>query len=224
MNALHATETKMTKKAKTTTAEIVKEYTPIPGGKVHGVTFDGELVWFARDEEIAGFDPKKDAIVRRLPVPADAGTAFDGEHVYQLTDAKILVVRHADGVIVRELPAPGKGKDSGMAYADGHLYVGQYRDRKIHKIDAKTGEIKKTLSSDRFVTGVTCVDGALWHAVSDDDGPAEIRRLAPDGEVEETIALDDPKVFVSGMESDGKDGFWCGGEGGKLRHVRAKAD
>ncbi len=202
-------------------ARIDKEYTP--GGKVHGVTFDGKLVWYARDTEIAGVDPETGEVVRRIAVRADAGTAFDGEHFYQLAEDKIFVVRHSDGQVVRELPAPGKGIDSGMAWADGYLWVVQYEQRKIHKVDAKTGEIVKTLSTDRFVTGVTCVDGALWHGVSDESGPAELRRLAPDGSVEESIVFDDPKVFVSGIESDGKGGFWCGGEAGKLRHVKKSA-
>jgi hypothetical protein len=206
---------------KTSTAEILREYTPIPGGKVHGVTFDGKLVWYAHDDAIIGFDPETEKVVSRLPVPADAGTAFDGENLYQLAEDQILVVRPADGKVLRRLPAPGKGKDSGMAWADGYLWVGQYRDAKIHQIDAKTGEIVKTLTSDRFVTGVSCVDGVLWHGVSDDGtGPSELRRLGPDGRVEETLVFPEPTMHVAGIESDGNGNFWCGGEEGKLRLVR----
>ncbi|HEY8077086.1 MAG TPA: glutamine cyclotransferase [Labilithrix sp.] len=207
-------------------ADIVKEHVPVEGGKVHGVTFDGELVWFARDEEIVGFDPKTETIARRIAVPARAGTAFDGENFYQLAGEDIFVVRKSDGRVLRKMPSPGKGTDSGMAWGDGHLWVGQYHDGKIHKIDPKTGEIVKTLVSDRFVTGVCCVDGAIWHGVSDTheggDKPSELRRLAPDGTVDEVIVFP-PGVHVAGVESDGKDGFWCGGEAGKLRHVRRGA-
>lgn len=211
--------TTMKKAVKRSRAEIVKELVPVAGGKVHGVTFDGKLVWYARNDEIVGVDPETSEVVKRLAVPAHAGTAFDGKNLYQIAGDQILVVDPSDGRVVRKLPAPGKGKDSGLAYADGCLWVGQYRDAKIHQIDAKTGEIRKTLRSDRFVTGVCCVDGAIWHGVSDDEAPAELRRLAPDGSVEEVIAFDET-VHVAGIESDGKGGFWCGGEAGKLRLIR----
>jgi outer membrane protein assembly factor BamB len=212
--------TTMSGKKKTTArAEIVKEVVPVPGGKVHGVTFDGKLVWYARDTEIVGYDPDADKIVRRLPVPSNAGTAFDGTHIYQVAGDEILVVDPADGRVLRKMPAPGKGSDSGMAYADGFLWVGQWRAAKIHQIDAKTGEIVKTLISDRYVTGVSCVDGALWHGVSDDGQPSELRRLGPDGTVEEVLTFDEG-VHLAGVESDGKGAFWCGGEAGKLRLVR----
>jgi outer membrane protein assembly factor BamB len=200
-------------------ADIVKEYRPVEGEKVHGVTFDGKLVWYATDDGIVGFDPESEKIVKRLAVPSNAGTAFDGENLYQLAGEEILVVRPSDGRVLRKLPAPGKGMDSGMAYADGHLWVGQYRDAKIHKIDAKTGEIVKTLTSDRFVTGVSCVDGAVWHGVSDDEKPSELRRLRADGSVAEVITFPEG-VHLAGVESDGRGGFWCGGEAGKVRLVR----
>ena len=155
------------------------------------------------------------------PVPnAGAGTAFDGEHIYQLAKGEILVIQPADGRIVRKLPAPGKGADSGMAYADGYLWIGQCHGAKIHKVDAKTGEIVKVLSSDRFVTGVSVVEGALWHGAAVDGKPTELRRLASDGTVEEAVAV--PVELIAGVESAGNDTFWCGGEKGKLRLVRRK--
>ena len=201
-------------------AQILREYGPatLGDGRVHGVTFDGKLVWFARDAELVAFDPETESIVRRLEVPAEAGTAFDGEHLYQLAGGEVLVIQPSDGRILRKLPAPGKGAASGMAWADGYLWIGEHRAAKIHQVDATTGEVVKTLSSDRFVTGVSVVDGALWHGVSEDDGPPELRRLAPDGAVEEVWAVSDAK-HVSGVESNRNGAFWCGGEGGTLRLV-----
>src|SRR5579862_7163235 len=98
-------------------AEIVREYIPFDDrGQIHGVTFDGKLVWFARDDELVAFDPELEQVVRRLAVPAArAGTAYDGEHLYQLAGAEILVVRPSDGRVVRKLPAPDRGHNSGMA-------------------------------------------------------------------------------------------------------------
>jgi outer membrane protein assembly factor BamB len=212
----------MNEKTKKTEAEIVHEYGPFGEGSVGGVTFDGKLVWFARDNELVAFDPETEKVVRRLAVPAKGGTAFDGTHLYQLAAGEILVIEPADGRIVRRLPAPGKGSDSGMAYADGYLWVGQYKDAKIHQIDAKTGEHVKTLSSDRYVTGVSCVGVELWHGVSD-DGPCELRRLGPDGNVEEAMTIPGAK-HVAGIEGTGDGSFWCAGEGGKLRFVRRKSN
>jgi outer membrane protein assembly factor BamB len=203
-------------------AEIVREYLPLDDAQIHGVTFDGKLVWFARDNELVAFDPETEQVVRRHPVPAaNAGTAFDGEHIYQLAHGEILVIQPADGRIVRKLPAPGKGHASGMAWADGHLWIGQYDDAKIHKVNAKTGAIVKTLTSDRFVTGVSCVEGALWHGASGDGKQCELRRLASDGTVEEALAV--PVRAIAGVEGTGDGGFWCAGEKGKLRLVRRKS-
>lgn len=202
-------------------AEIVREYQPLDDAKIHGVTFDGKLVWFARDEELVAFDPETEKVVHRHEVPrARAGTAFDGEHLYQLAHEEILVIQPADGRIVRKLPAPSKGQDSGMAWADGYLWVGQFYSSKIHKVDAKTGEVVKTLTSDRFVTGVSCVDGELWHGASEDGKPCELRRLASDGTVQETLSVPVPRV--AGVEGTGDGGFWCAGEKGTLRLVRRK--
>ncbi len=207
---------------RTSDAEVIREYVPIDENSIHGVTFDGTLVWFARNDEIVAFDPETEKVVRRHPVPlAHAGTAFDGEHIYQLAGGEILVIQPSDGRVVRRLPAPGKGADSGMAWDGGYLWIGQFRESMIRKVDAKTGEVVKTLTSDRFVTGVTFIDGALWHGASNDGKPAELRRLAPDGTVEETLAA--PVHVISGVEATGDGGFWCGGEKGKLRLVRRKS-
>lgn len=116
------------------------------------------------------------------------------------------------------IPAPGDGGDSGLAWAEGTLWVGHYRERRIHQIDPETGAILRTIASDRFVTGVTWVDGELWHATWEGD-ESDLRRIDPrSGEVLER--LDMPTgVGVSGLESDGAGRFYCGG--GKSAVVRA---
>jgi outer membrane protein assembly factor BamB len=195
-------------------AEVAREYVPIPDrGRVHGVTFDGKHVWFARNDEIVAFDPERARVVRRIPLPgASAGTAFDGEHLYQIAKDDIVVVDPREGSVVRRFRAPSDGNCSGMAWADGYLFIGQYSERRIHKVDAKTGAVVKTLVSDRLVTGVSCVDGALWHGASDEGG-CELRRLGPDGTVEE--ALEVPVEHIAGVEADGS-------ENGTVRLVRRK--
>jgi glutamine cyclotransferase len=122
--------------------------------------------------------------------------------------------------VLATIPAPGGGSDSGLAWAEGTLWVGQHRDRKIHQIDPESGKILRTIESNRHVTGVTWVDGELWHGTWEGD-ESEIRRIDPrTGDVLESIEM--PKgVNVSGLESDGKDRFFCGGgKTGKVRAVR----
>ena len=114
------------------------------------------------------------------------------------------------GQVLATIPAPGGGGDSGLAWAEGTLWVGQYRERKIHQIDPETGAILRTIESNRFVTGVTWVDGELWHGTWEDD-QSEIRRIDPQtGEVLEQLEMP-AGVVVSGLESDGGDRFFCGG-------------
>jgi glutamine cyclotransferase len=202
-------------------AEILREYGPYPGiNHIHGVTFDGTQVWFARGESIVALDPESGALVRELPVAAEAGTAFDGEYLWQLVDDRIQKVDPRSGQVVATLPAPAHGRDSGLTWAEGTLWVGEYRARKIHQIDAKTGALLRTIESDRFVTGVSWVNGELWHGTLEDE-QSEIRRINPEtGEVLERLEMP-TGTTVSGLEADGAGVFYCGGSrSGKVRAVR----
>jgi glutamine cyclotransferase len=202
-------------------AEIVREYGPFPGiDRVHGVTYDGENVWFASGDKLNALDPSSGKKLRAIEVPAHAGTAFDGKHLFQLAEDRIQKIDPKTGRVLATIPAPGAGGDSGLAWAEGSLWVGQYRDRKIHQIDPDTGAILRTIESNRFVTGVTWVDGDLWHATWDGD-ESDLRRIDPQtGEVFEK--LDMPQgVGISGVESNGADQFFCGDSAtGKIRAIR----
>jgi glutamine cyclotransferase len=202
-------------------AEIVREYGPFPGvDQVGGVTFDGEHVWFAGGNVLNALDPATGKTLRTINVAAHAGTAFDGKHLFQLSEDRILKIDPKTGLVLATIPAPGGGGDSGLAWAEGTLWVGQYRARKIHQIDPETGAILRTIESNRFVTGVTWVDGDLWHGTSEGD-ESELRRIDPQtGEVLEKVEMP-PGARVSGLESDGGDRFFCGGgSSGKVRAVR----
>lgn len=202
-------------------AEVIREYGPLPGVKqVGGVTFDGQNVWFASGDKLNAFDPADGKPVRAIDIAAHAGTAFDGRHLFQIAEDRIHKIDPNSGEVLATIPAPGGGGDSGLTWAEGTLWVGQYRDRKIHQIDPETGAILRTIESNRFVTGVTFVDGALWHATWEND-ESDLRRIdARTGEVLEK--LDMPAgMFVSGLEFDGADRFFCGGgNSGKVRAVR----
>jgi streptogramin lyase len=202
-------------------AEILQEYGPFPGvEQVAGLTFDGSHVWFASGDRINALDPKSGKTVREIPVPAHAGTAFDGRHLFQISEARIQKIDPESGKVLATIPSPAGGGDSGLAWAEGSLWVGHYRERKIHQIDPETGKVLRTIASDRFVTGVTWVDGELWHGTWEND-ESELRRIDPKtGEALERIVMP-PGIGVSGLESDGNDRFYCGGgSSGKVRAVR----
>jgi glutamine cyclotransferase len=122
--------------------------------------------------------------------------------------------------VIATIPAPGGGGDSGLTWAEGTLWVGQYRDRKIHQIDPQTGAILRTIESNRFVTGVTWVDGDLWHGTWEGD-QSDLRRVdSRSGAVLEGLEMPSG-MYVSGLESNGRDQFFCGGgRSGKVRVVR----
>jgi glutamine cyclotransferase len=203
---------------KQTPAEIVREYGPFPDTQhVHGVTYDGQRIWFAAGDSLKAVDPESGRTVRSLTLVAQAGTAFDGRHLYQLADEQIHKIDPDTGDILATIPAPSGG-GSGLAWHEGTLWVGQYRARKIHQVDPHTGKILRTIESKRFVTGVTWVNDELWHGTWEGD-QSDLRRVEPaTGKVLET--LDMPSgMSVSGLESDGADQFFCGG--GSSRRIRA---
>ncbi|TDP71546.1 hypothetical protein [Roseateles toxinivorans] len=202
-------------------AEIVREYGPFSGAsKIAGVTHDGQRVWAATGAALMAFDPASGEPTRSIDCACDAGTAFDGTYLYQIAESRIDKIDPGSGKVLATIPAPGHGGDSGLTWAEGSLWVGQYRDRKIHQINPETGAVIRSIESNRFVTGVTWVDGELWHGVWEGD-ESEIRRIDPaSGVVLERLGMP-PGAGVSGLESDGADLFYAGGgESGKVRAVR----
>ena len=204
-------------------AEIVREYGPFPGvDRVNGVSYDGRQIWLAAGDKLIAVDPESGKAGRSIDVAAHAGTAFDGRHLFQIAEDRIQKIDPRSGRVIATIPAPGGGSDSGLTWAEGTLWVGQYRDRKIHQIDPETGAVLRTIESDRFVTGVTWVDGELWHATWEGD-ESDLRRVDPaTGEVLEQLAMPSG-VTVSGLESDGGDRFYAGGgSSGKVRAIRRR--
>jgi glutamine cyclotransferase len=203
-------------------AQIIREYGPFPGvDNVAGVTYDGEHVWFGSGDKLNAFDPASgNPPLRSLDVAADAGTAFDGQHLFQIAGDRIQKIDPATGRVLATIPAPAGGANSGLAWAEGTLWVGQYQSRKIHQVDPQTGAVLRAIESNRFVTGVTWVDGELWHGTWEDDA-SELRHIDPQtGEVLESLEMPSG-AGVSGLESDGGEQFFCGGgNSGKVRAVR----
>ncbi len=206
---------------KKSAAKILREYGPYPGAtRVNGVTYDGRHVWFASGDKLNALDPASGKRVRTIDVASHAGTAFDGRHLFQIAEDRIQKIDPETGRVLSTIPAPGHGGDSGLAWAEGTLWVGQHRGRKIHQVDPETGAILRTIESNRVVTGVTWVDGELWHGTWEGD-ESDVRRIDPkSGEVLERLEMP-PGTGVSGLESDSGDRFFCGGGGsGTVRVVR----
>ncbi|HEX5353951.1 MAG TPA: glutamine cyclotransferase [Rhodanobacteraceae bacterium] len=209
---------------KRSAAEIIREYGPFADAeRVHGVSYDGERVWFASGDKLNAIDPASGKPQRSIDVAAHAGTAFDGKHLFQIAGDRIQKIDPASGRVLGTIPAPGKGGNSGLAWAEGTLWVGEYRERKIHQIDPETGKLLRTIESTRFVTGVSWIDGELWHGTWENE-ESELRRVdSATGELLESLAMP-AGVGVSGLESDGKERFFCGGaDSGRIRVVRRPA-
>lgn len=204
---------------KRSAATIVREYGPFPDvARVNGVSYDGSHIWIAVGDTLNAVDPADGTTVRKLDVPAHAGTAFDGQHLFQISGDRIQKIDPDNGKVIASIPAP-EGGAAGMAWAEGSLWVGQHRNRKIHQVDPATGAILRTIESNRFVTGVTWLGDELWHATYEGE-QSDLRRVDPkSGEVLEQVEI--PKgLVVSGLESNGRDTFFCGGgESGKVRVV-----
>jgi glutamine cyclotransferase len=202
-------------------AEIVREYGPFPNvDRVNGITFDGQRIWFASGDKLNALDPANGTTVATIDVAAHAGTAFDGKHLFQIAEDRIQKIDPKTGHVLATIPAPGGGGDSGLAWAEGTLWVGHYRERKIHQVDPETGTLLRTIQSNRFVTGVTWVDGELWHATWEGD-ESDVRRIDPQtGEVLDILEMP-AGAGISGLESDGGDRLFCGGgNSAKVRAIR----
>jgi glutamine cyclotransferase len=205
---------------KQSAAEIICEYGPFPGvERVAGVTHDGQHVWFASGDKLNALDPASGQMSRTIDVASHAGTAFDGQHLFQIAEDRIQKIDPKSGRVLATIPAPGHGGDSGLAWAEGSLWVGEYRERKIHQVDPDTGKVLRTIQSSRFVTGVTWIDGELWHGTWEGD-ESDVRRIDPQtGETLERLEMP-PGTGVSGLEANGDQFFCGGGNSGKVRAVR----
>ena len=143
------------------------------------------------------------------------GVTYDGRQVWFASGDKLNAFDPSTGKTMRSIDVPAH---AGTAFDGRFLF--QIAEDRIQKIDPETGAILRTIQSNRFVTGVTWVDGELWHGTWEGD-ESDLRRIDPrTGEVLEQ--LDMPAgVGVSGLECDGRDQFFCGGgTSGKVRAVR----
>src|SRR3712207_6534135 len=113
-------------------AEIIREYGRFPDVEnVQVVTYDGQHVWFATGDKLNALDPTIGKLLPSLDVAAHAGTAFDGRPRFQIAEDRIQKIAPTTAHVLAKIPAPASGGDSGLTWAEGTLWVGQYRGRKI---------------------------------------------------------------------------------------------
>jgi len=75
-------------------ANILREYGPFPDvDGVHGVTYDGQHVWFAVGDKLNALDPTSATMLRSIDVAAQAGTACYGQHLFQIVADRIQPLR-----------------------------------------------------------------------------------------------------------------------------------
>ena len=201
-------------------ADIVREYGPFPGvDRVNGVTFDGERVWFASGGTLQAFDPASGKTVRSLEVAAHAGTAFDGRHLFQLAEDRIDKIDPQTGRVLASIPAPGGGGDWGWRGPKARCGWGSIASARSIRSIRRQARFRHD-ESNRFVTGVTWVEGELWHATWEGDA-SDVRHIFLEPARSSKASTCHRGSSVSGLESDGGDRFFCGGgKSGKVRAVR----
>lgn len=210
--------------ANRTQARITKEVEVQGVSGVHGVEAARGTVWFAHGDrgEVVAIDRGSGVRERSLRIPAEAGVAFDGTSLWVAAGGRLRRVDPESGEVLADLPSPAGEDTSGVAFHGGFLWVGSFRAKKLYKVDAKTGQVKKTLESNRLVTGVTFRGDDLWHGAVEREPvvDTELRRVDQESGAVETVRALPEGVFVTGMGADDDGRIWCGDPGaGKLRVV-----
>ena len=178
-------------------------------------------VWVALGDKLNAVDPASGKELRSIDVAAHAGTAFDGKHLFQIAEDRIQKIDPKTGRVLATIPAPGGGADSGLAWAEGTLWVGQYRDRKIHQIDPRDrgDPAHHRIQPLRHRRHLGRRRAVARHLGRRRERTAARRSANRRGAGEARHAA--PERCVSGLESDGGDQFFCGGgSSGKVRAVR----
>ena len=186
---------------------------------IYGLTYDGDQIWAAQGQKLISVDPQTGQTTNEINTGCDAGVAFDGQHIWKLSGESIHKISKETGEVLSSIDAPGEGSsNSGLAWAENSLWVGQFKDRKIYQISPDDGKILKTINSDRYVTGVTWLKGDLWHATWEDE-QSELRKINKNtGEVEESYRIESKKI-ITGLTHDNNQFYAGGGDSGSIRTI-----
>src|SRR6266851_2140992 len=143
------------------------------------------------------------------------GVTYDGQHVWFAAGDMLSAFDPASGKALRSIDVAAH---AGTAFDGQHLF--QLAEDRIQKIDPKTGRVLATIPAPGRGgdSGLTWAEGTLWVGQYRD---RKIHQVDPrTGEVLESLEMP-PGVYVSGLESDGRGQFFCGGgRSGKVRAVQ----
>src|SRR6266705_3562470 len=131
---------------KRSNAEIVQEYGPYPGAdRVHGVSYDGQHVWFASGDKLNAFDPSSGKMLRSIDVAAHEGTAFDGQHLFQIAEDRIHKIDPDTGEILRTIES--NRFVTGVTWVDGELWHATWEgdESDLRRVDPRTGDLRERL-------------------------------------------------------------------------------
>ena len=117
-------------------ADIVREYGPFPGvDQVHGVSYDGQHVWFAAGDTLHALDPENGQVLRSIDVAAHAGTAYDGKHLYQLAEDRIQKIDPESGDVLERIEMPTGVGVSGLESDGGdRFFCGGGKSGKVRAV------------------------------------------------------------------------------------------
>jgi hypothetical protein len=88
-------------------------------------------------------------LVRAKALLRSATRAFGPKEA--VARVRCIVAEAEIALVSRDLPSEFGNWNSGLAWAEGSLWVGQHRGRKIHQIDPQTGTILRTMESNWVV-------------------------------------------------------------------------
>ena len=129
-----------------------------------------------------------------------------------------------DGKVLVTLQGPA-AEPFGLAWDGEHLWVSDRKERKIHRIDSKTGQVLFSIAFDGELTGTAWDGSHVWQA---DQTSRTISRIDTEtGSIDLAIKVDLMGGDITGLSCDvdaeGAVGLWYGlARLGQIRKVKAE--
>jgi len=200
---------------------VEREYSFDDIDVIGGVAFDGEAIWFSdgTNHRLVRIDPATGQVLKTIDgLDVRTGTAFDGRYLWQVGTGCLLKIDPEAGTCVGSIPLATDEQVTGLSCAEGAIWVALWHAQKILEIDPESGDVQRTIDTQRFVTGIAWLGEELWHGAMDTMGPpppgldpdAEVRRIDPDTGRPLVRFKMPPDAGVSGVAVDRDGTFWCG--------------
>ncbi len=127
---------------------------PSPVDYVHSLAWEGRAFWVGtRKGQLVRVDPDDGSVLSSSPIPSNSmsGLAFDGKYLWSgdRGSNRLYPIDPATGEVLFVLVAPGPSI-SGVACADGNLYVLDYEKRSVSVMRAKGDAVQWTYDPRRL--------------------------------------------------------------------------